>query len=56
MDDKEKRYDLDIRENVIDMNVFGITDKEQQPRIVLICRDLSFFYVYTDIWRFYKTL
>ena len=56
MDDNERKYDLDIRENVIDMNVFGITDNDQQPRIVLICRDLSFIYVYTDIWRFYKSL
>lgn len=56
LDSKGKKYKLDIRDDIIDLNAYHILDRTQQSRLLLICRDLSFFYVYTDILRFYRCL
>lgn len=55
-DQTGNQYKLDIREKVIDMAANYIMDCNKQSRVVLICRDLSFFHVYTDIWRFISSL
>lgn len=56
LDSKGVKYKLDIRDDIIDLNAYHILDRTQQSRLLLICRDLSFFYVYTDILRFYRCL
>lgn len=55
-DQEGKQYRLDIREKIIDFNAYHIVDHDQHSRVILVCRDLSYFHLYTDIWRFYQSL
>lgn len=52
---KGEQYKLDIRDDVIDLNAFSIVTYDNNTEIILICRDLCFFHIYTDILRYYKT-
>ena len=55
-DSQGNRYQIGICESISDLNVYHMVNKQQQSRIVLLCRDLSFLHVYTDIWRYYQYL
>lgn len=54
-DSKGEQYKVDIRDNILDLNAFSIVTYENKPEIILVCRDLFFFHIYTDILRYFKT-